>query len=57
VLKHPALDQVRYGVTLNTINQGIYRVALIIFVIALIQTIVDFVKLGISAYRKRVGAI
>ena len=56
VLKHPALDQVRYGVTLNTINQGIYRVALIIFVIALIQTIVDFVKLGISAYRKRVGA-
>lgn len=30
--------------------------ALVIFAIALIQSIVDIVKLGISAYRKRAGA-
>jgi hypothetical protein len=56
VLKHPALDQVRYGATLDAINLGVYRMALVIFAIALIQSIVDIVKLGISAYRKRAGA-
>jgi hypothetical protein len=57
LLKHPALDQARYGVTLDTVNMSIYRVALFIFVIAAIQTIVGIVNFGIGSYRKRVGAI
>ncbi len=57
LLKHPALDQARYGVTLDTVNMSIYRVALLIFVIAVIQAIVGIVNFGISSYRKRVGAI
>jgi hypothetical protein len=56
LLKHPALDQVRYGGTLNATNQGIYRVVLLILVIAVMQLAWEIGRLSLNVYRKRAAA-
>ena len=56
LLKHPALDQARYGGMLNATNQGIYRVALLILVIAVLQLAWDGGRTILGVYRKRVAA-
>lgn len=53
-LKNPALDQARYGATLQTINQGIHKALLVICVIVVLQFVWDIAQITLDAYRKRV---
>jgi len=55
-LKHPALDQARYGGTLHAINHGIYSVWLLILFIAGMQLAWDLGRMGLNAYRRRLTA-
>jgi hypothetical protein len=57
VLKHPALDRLRYGGTLEVINKGIYWAALVIFVIVVLQFASEIVKITLGNYRKRFAAM
>jgi hypothetical protein len=57
LLKHPALDQMRYGATLESINQGIYRAALFILVIAILQLVWEMGRMSLDAYRRRAAAM
>jgi hypothetical protein len=57
VLKHPALDQLRYGGTLETINKGIHWSVLLVFAIVVLQLAAEIVKLSLGLYRKRVAAM
>jgi hypothetical protein len=55
-LKNPALDQARYGATLDTINFYTHKAFLIIFVITVLQLAWDIWQLGREAMRKRLAA-
>jgi len=57
LLKHPAVDQARYGETLSTINQGIYRMLLFICAITVLQLLWDVGQMTQDLYRKRVAAM
>jgi hypothetical protein len=57
LLKHPALDQARYGGTLDAINQGIYRVLLLICAIVVLQLLWEIGRMTQDVYRKRVAAM
>jgi len=56
-LKHPALDRARYGVTLDAINQGIYRILLLICAIGVVVLLWEIGQMSLDVYRKRVAAI
>jgi hypothetical protein len=53
VLKRPALDQARYGATLDTINHSIHFGLLVLLSIATLQLLFDTGKLILENYRKR----
>jgi hypothetical protein len=53
VLKHPALDQARYGAVVDTINKSIHTGLLVLFAIATLQLVYDIGKLILNANRKR----
>ena len=55
-LAHPALDQVRYGGTLGTINQGIYRSLLWICAIAVLELIWVIGHKILDVYRQRAAS-
>ncbi len=57
LLKHPAVDQERYGATLNQINQGIYRVLLLICAIVTLQLLWDIGRISVDSYRKHIAAM
>ncbi len=57
LLKHPAVDQARYSQTLNTINQGIYRMLLFICAITVLQLLWDIGRMTQGIYRKRLAAM
>jgi hypothetical protein len=52
-LKHPALDQLQYGSTLDTINKNIHSGVLFICAIVALQLAFDIGKIALDAYRKR----
>ncbi|MGD0630905.1 MAG: hypothetical protein ABR987_16375 [Terracidiphilus sp.] len=57
LLKHPALDQARYGATLDGINLSInWSVALICAIVAF-QVVWGIAKMIVNAYRKRAAAV
>jgi hypothetical protein len=56
VLKHPALDQLRYGATLDVINFWVYRSFLIIAAIASFQLAWDLGRMSLNGYRKHAAA-
>ncbi|MGO9338894.1 MAG: HAAS signaling domain-containing protein [Terracidiphilus sp.] len=56
LLKHPALDQVRYGATLDGINRSINWSVALICAIAGFQLVWGIVQLILNAYRKRAAA-
>ena len=51
-LKHPALDQLQYGSTLDTINKNIHLGVLFICAIVVLQLAFDIGKIALDAYRK-----
>jgi len=53
VLKHPALDQARYGAVVDTINRSIYMGLLVVCTIATLQLLFDCGKLILNANRRR----
>jgi hypothetical protein len=53
VLKHPALDQARYGAVVDTINKSIYTGLLVLCAIATLQLAFDTGKMILDSYRKR----
>jgi hypothetical protein len=57
LLKHPALDQARYGATLDSINHWVNRAFLIIAAITVLQLVWDLGRMSIDAYRKREAAM
>jgi hypothetical protein len=57
MLKHPALDQARYGAALDGINKGIYIAALFICAIAVLQLLWEVGRMGLNVYRKRAAAM
>jgi hypothetical protein len=58
LLKNPALDQARYGATLDGINQSINWSVALICAIAGLQLVWGIAKLILNAYRKRaVGVV
>lgn len=56
LLKHPLLDQARYGSQLNAINQYVHGSFLVIVAIVVVQLAWDLLRLYMDAYRKRVAA-
>jgi hypothetical protein len=56
-LKHPALDQLRYGVTLNSINKAIHLSLLVLCAINLLQILWGIGRLSLDSYRKRAAAM
>jgi len=57
LLKHPALDQARYGATLFTINTSIHWSVAIICAIVTIQLLWDIAQSILNANRKRAAAM
>jgi hypothetical protein len=57
LLKDPALNSAPYGVTLDTINLGIYRAFLAILIIASLQLAWDIGRMGVNAWRKGEAAM
>jgi hypothetical protein len=57
VLKHPALDEARYGATLDSINFYTYRGFLVVAAITSIQLIWELYQLSRNAYRNRAAAM
>jgi hypothetical protein len=57
VLKHPALDQARYGATLDSINFYTYRGFLIVAAITTIQLIWELYQLSRNAFRNHAAAM
>ena len=53
VLKHPALDQARYGAVVDTIDKSIHIGVLVLCAIATLQLAYDIGKLILNANRKR----
>jgi hypothetical protein len=56
LLKHPALDQARYGTTLDSMNKSLYMGAELIFAIVVLRLAWEIGRLGLEAYRKRAAA-
>lgn len=56
LLGHPALDQARYGATVDTINKSIFWSFAVIFAISVAQLIWDLVQLSLTTWRKRLAA-
>jgi hypothetical protein len=56
LLKHPALDQARYGATLHSINLWVYRSLLILTAIAILQLAWELGRMSLNVYRKRAEA-
>jgi hypothetical protein len=57
LLKHPELDQARYGQALHAINQTIYLGALWICAIVGVKLLWALARMSINAWRKRAAAI
>jgi hypothetical protein len=53
LLKNPASDQIRVGATLATVNAWIYGVALLIFVVAVLQLAWEVGRKSVQAWQKR----
>jgi hypothetical protein len=56
LLTHPALDQARYGATVETINKSILWGFFVILVIAGVQLAWDSVQMCLTAWRKHLAA-
>jgi hypothetical protein len=56
LLKHPALDQIRYGATLDVINTSINWSVALICAIAGFQLVWGIIQLILNVYRKRAAA-
>jgi hypothetical protein len=56
LLKHPALDQVRYGATLDSINYWVHRSLLLICAIVVLQVAWEIFQISLAAYRKRAAS-
>lgn len=57
MLKNPAVDQARYGGTLDLTNRGIHNGLLVVCAIAVLQLVLGAGRMGLEAYRKRVAAM
>ena len=57
LLKHPELDQAKYGATLDAINGGIYKSLLVIIAIVVVQLVWEILRTIRDAYRKRATAM
>lgn len=53
LLKNPAADQIRVGATLATVNAWIYGVALLIFVVAVLQLAWEVGRKSVQSWQKR----
>jgi hypothetical protein len=56
-LAHPALDQARYGGTVDAFNKMIHLSAMIVCAIAVLSLAWEIVRMSMDAYRKRVAAL
>jgi hypothetical protein len=56
MLKHPELDQARYGAALSSINQGLTVAMRIAFAITMLQLVFHIAHMGMETYRRRVAA-
>lgn len=56
ILRHAALDQARYGGTLQAINHGIWVLVLFIFAITLLRLLWLGVQYGVDRYKRRLAA-
>jgi hypothetical protein len=57
LLRHPELDQVQHGSTLDVINLNIHRGLLIITAIVLLQSGWELMRISMDFYRKRAAAM
>ncbi|HXR37463.1 MAG TPA: hypothetical protein VN776_00130 [Terracidiphilus sp.] len=57
LLKHPMLDQARYGATLDTINKSVNWSVALICAITVVQLLWGITQMILNAYRKRAAAI
>ncbi len=57
VLKHPLLDQARYGATLDTINKSVHGVFALILAIVVVQLVWEIVQTIRGFYRRRAAAM
>ncbi|MGD0858862.1 MAG: hypothetical protein ABR912_06055 [Terracidiphilus sp.] len=57
VLRHPALDQARYGGAVEAINKAIYLGASILCALAVLQLLWEMARMGLNVYRKRAAAM
>lgn len=57
VLKHPAADAAHYGATLNSINQGIYAVLVLICVVAVVGLAIGIRRAVLHFYRNHAAAM
>jgi hypothetical protein len=56
-LKHPALDQVQYGASLDSLNRWIFQSLLFVCAIAVLQLVWEIGRIGLDIYRKRTSEI
>jgi hypothetical protein len=56
LLKHPLVDQARYGATLESINRSIYWTAAVICIIVALQLAWELWRLGMNTHRRRLAA-
>jgi hypothetical protein len=56
LLKHPDLDQTKYGATLDQINAGIYKGLLLIVAIVVVQLVWEIVRKSLESYRMRLAS-
>jgi hypothetical protein len=56
-LQHPALDQARYGRTVDSFNKLFHLIALPLCAIAVLSLAWEIVRMSMDAYRKRVAAL
>ncbi|MGD0902247.1 MAG: hypothetical protein ABR924_04815 [Terracidiphilus sp.] len=55
-LRHPALDQARYGGAMEGINKAIYLGASIVCALAVLQLLWEVGRMGLNVYRKHAAA-
>jgi hypothetical protein len=55
-LKHPALDEARYGGTLNAINEGIHKALIVVCALIVLQLAWEVGRVSLEAYRRRTAA-
>jgi hypothetical protein len=56
LLKHPELDQAKYGAALDTINAVIYKTLLLLVAIVVLELGWEIVRRSLEAYRRRLAA-